>query len=180
MSFWQQLQSTSGLRETFLWVLLLFIIAGVILSIIRPAERLRIRNASLLLGLSLIGMLGAAALLAYGVNPTDSLFKWVRWAARFFQWLALLNIASVLVFEVLLDAMRLRPPRIIRDLVLALGYIVIGLTILSKDVDITGIIATSAVITAVIGLSFQDTLGNVMGGMAAVGARDCHGRLDQD
>src|SRR5439155_19581692 len=62
--------------------------------------------------------------------------------------------------------LRLKPPRIMRDLLLALTYIVVGIGTLSKDVDITGIVATSAVITAVIGLSFQDTLGNMMGGMA--------------
>src|SRR5437763_15307603 len=53
-----------------------------------------------------------------------------------------------------------------RDLLLALTYIVVGFGTLSHDTDLTGIVATSAVITAVIGLSFQDTLGNMMGGMA--------------
>src|SRR5207237_1194921 len=33
-------------------------------------------------------------------------------------------------------------------------------------VNLSGIVATSAVVTAVIGFSLQDTLGNVMGGMA--------------
>jgi len=65
-----------------------------------------------------------------------------------------------------LAPLRLRPPRIMRDLLLALAYVVVAITILSRDTDLTGIIATSAVLTAVIGLSFQDTLGNMMGGMA--------------
>jgi small-conductance mechanosensitive channel len=59
-----------------------------------------------------------------------------------------------------------RPPRFLRDLLMAVAYIVVTITVLSKDVDLTGIIATSAVLTAVIGLSFQDTLGNMMAGMA--------------
>jgi len=33
-------------------------------------------------------------------------------------------------------------------------------------VNLSGIIATSAVVTVVIGFSLQDTLGNIMGGMA--------------
>jgi small-conductance mechanosensitive channel/CRP-like cAMP-binding protein len=100
------------------------------------------------------------------VNPSSSAYKWIRWAGRFFLWIAIVNVASVFVFEVFLDALRLKPPRILRDLLIAMTYIVGAITILSKDVDLTGIIATSAVLTAVIGLSFQDTLGNMMGGMA--------------
>ena len=73
----------------------------------------------------------------------------------------------MLVFEVVLDAVRLKPPRILRNLLVAFAYIVVAITLLSSSgVDISGIVATSAVITAVIGLSFQDTIGNMMGGMA--------------
>ena len=150
----------------FPWVTLVFLVGALALFALRPSERMRIRTAILLVAFSLIGLLAAAALLSAGVSPASSAYKWTRWAARFFQWIAFANVASVFVFEVVLDALRLRPPRIMRDLLLALTYIVAGITILSKDVDISGIVATSAVITAVIGLSFQDTLGNMMGGMA--------------
>ena len=166
MNFWQQLTNGAVGGRALPWVALFFISAALVLFIIRPAERMRIRTALLLFALSLIGFVVAAALLSNGIPPTHSSFKWVRWAARFFQWIALVNVAGVFVFEVFLDALRLKPPRIMRDLLLALTYIVVGITILSKDVDLTGIIATSAVLTAVIGLSFQDTLGNMMGGMA--------------
>jgi small-conductance mechanosensitive channel/CRP-like cAMP-binding protein len=150
----------------FAWVLFFFVVAGLGLFVLKPAERVRIRTALLLFALSLIGFIVAATLLSYGLPPTNSSYKWVRWAARFLQWIAIVNVAGVFVFEVFLDALRLKPPRIMRDLLLALTYIVVAITILSTDVDLTGIIATSAVLTAVIGLSFQDTLGNMMGGMA--------------
>src|SRR5256714_2937779 len=78
----------------------------------------------------------------------------------------LMTVAFVLFLELLLVGGRLLPPRILRDLLLALTYIVVLITIVSRSTDLTGIIATSAVLTAVIGLSFQDTLGNMMGGMA--------------
>lgn len=150
----------------FVWLTVIFLVGALSLYVLRPGERKRIRAAILLFAFSLIGLLAAAALLSSGIPPANSAYKWIRWAARFFQWIAFANVASVFVFDVVLDALRLRPPRIMRDLLLALTYIVAGITILSKDVDITGIVATSAVITAVIGLSFQDTLGNMMGGMA--------------
>src|SRR5256714_14128357 len=78
----------------------------------------------------------------------------------------LMTVAFVLFLELLLVGGRLNPPRILRDLLLALTYVVVSITIVSRDTDLTGIVATSAVLTAVIGLSFQDTLGNMMGGMA--------------
>jgi len=166
MNFWQQLQNASGMAAAFPWVVIFFIVGAAALFILRPLERMRIRTAVLLFAFGLVGLIAAAALVSSGVNPASPFYKWIRWAARFFEWIALVNVAGVFIFEVFLDALRLKPPRIMRDLLLALSYIVVAITILSRDVDLTGIIATSAVLTAVIGLSFQDTLGNMMGGMA--------------
>jgi small-conductance mechanosensitive channel/CRP-like cAMP-binding protein len=154
------------MAAAFPWVLITFVIGALALFILRPLDRMRIRTALLLFAFALVGLIAAAALVSSGVNTASPFYKWIRWAARFFEWLALVNVASVFIFEVLLDALRLKPPRIMRDLLLALSYVVIAITVLSRDVDLTGIIATSAVLTAVIGLSFQDTLGNMMGGMA--------------
>src|SRR5712671_6772599 len=166
MNFWQQLQNASGMAAAFPWVVIFFIVGAGVLFILRPLERMRIRTALLLFAFALVGLFAAAALVSSGVSTASPFYKWIRWAARFFEWIALVNVASVFIFEIFLDALRLKPPRIMRDLLLALTYIVIAITILSRDVDISGIVATSAVITAVIGLSFQDTLGNMMGGMA--------------
>ena len=167
MNFWQQLEIASGVSALTLTLgATVFVVIALGLFILKPAERMRIRTAILLFALSLIGLMVAAMLLSSGVNPSSSAYKWIRWAGRFFLWIAIVNVASVFVFEVFLDALRLKPPRILRDLLIAMTYIVGAITILSKDVDLTGIIATSAVLTAVIGLSFQDTLGNMMGGMA--------------
>src|SRR5947208_3879984 len=178
MIFWQQFTVAADMGSSiFAWSLLIFVVAALALSITRPAERVRIRSAVVLMALALVGLLTAAVLASSGVNPAKSSYKWISWAARFLLWISFVNVGSVFVFEVFLDALRLKPPRIMRDLLLALPYIVVGIGTLSKDVDITGIVATSAVITAVIGLSFQDTLGNMMGGMAlqmerAIGAGD--------
>lgn len=155
--------STEGVE---LWLFFAFLLVALILFALKPLERMRLRTALLLFGLALIGLLAAATLLSFGLNPTRSAYKWISWAARFLLWIAIVSVASVFVFEVFLDALRLKPPRIMRDLLLALSYIVVAIAVLPKDVDITGVVATSAVLTAVIGLSFQDTLGNMMGGMA--------------
>jgi small-conductance mechanosensitive channel/CRP-like cAMP-binding protein len=167
MNFWQQLQTVSGVGPTSLTLgVAVFVVIALALFIFKPAERIRIRTAILLFALSLAGLMVAATLLSSGVSPSSSAYKWIRWAGRFFLWIAIVNVAGVFIFEVFLDALRLKPPRIMRDLLIALTYIVGAITIISKDADLTGVIATSAVLTAVIGLSFQDTLGNMMGGMA--------------
>src|SRR5262249_38300754 len=79
----------------------------------------------------------------------------------------LINLTGIFFFEVLLRAFRIYTPRILRDLLLALCYITFTLVHLSNNgVNLSGIVATSAVLTAVIGFSLQDTLGNIMGGLA--------------
>src|SRR2546430_7421393 len=166
MNLWHQIQAAADMGTTLPWILVVFVVAAVVLLIIKPAERLRIRTALLLFGVSLVGLLVAATLLSNGVATTKSAYKWITWLWRILMGFAFVNVAGVLVFEVLLDGARLKPPRILRDLLLALTYIVVLITIVSRDTDLTGIVATSSVLTAVIGLSFQDTLGNMIGGMA--------------
>lgn len=81
--------------------------------------------------------------------------------------LAAVAIGGVILFEGL--ARRFRPgfPRIVPDVImLGAGIVVMIRTSARLGVDVSGIIATSAVLTAVIGLALQDTLGNVLGGLA--------------
>jgi CRP-like cAMP-binding protein len=57
--------------------------------------------------------------------------------------------------------------RILQDLVVGAALLAATFALASKaGYNITGLIATSAVVTAVIGLSLQDTLGNTIGGLA--------------
>ena len=165
MNFWQEVLTAAEMK-TLPWLVLVFIIGLLILFVLKPAERARLRTSLLLFAVALVGLLVATSLLSYGVAPTGTAYRWVSWSWRIFFAFGVVNVAGVFVFEVFLESLHLKPPRIMRDLLLALGYVVAAITILSKYTDLTGIIATSAVLTAVIGLSFQDTLGNMMGGMA--------------
>jgi small-conductance mechanosensitive channel/CRP-like cAMP-binding protein len=171
MSFWQQVQTAAGMNSYF-WIVLGFLLAAFALFAFVPQERVRIRGSVILFALSFAGFLTSAVFLSYGASdkvtgPLDTAYRWTVWLSRFIEAVAIINLSSVLIFDVLLDAVRLKPPRIMRDLLIAFTYIIAGITLLSQSgVDLTGIVATSAVITAVIGFSLQDTLGNIMGGMA--------------
>jgi small-conductance mechanosensitive channel/CRP-like cAMP-binding protein len=165
MTFWQQVLSAAG--PGFPLAVIVFVLGALVLFAIRPAERGRLRAALLLFVISLIGLLGLGALGFYGTSPVQPIYRWTKWAALFCAGVAFVNVASVLIFTVILEALRLKPAHIMRELLRAISYVVVGVFVLSIiKVDVTGIVATSAVLTAVIGLSFQETLVNVMGGMA--------------
>lgn len=167
MNFWHSVQEASGMGSAFYWVALGFVVVAVALYAAVAESRRRVRGAFMLFALSFAGLLVAGLLLTAGVSAESGAYRWLRWASRFGAWLAIINLSGVLVLDVALSAVRFRPPRIMRDLLVALAYIVIALYLLSSSgVDLQGIVATSAVITAVIGFSLADTLGNVMGGMA--------------
>ncbi|HLV65214.1 MAG TPA: mechanosensitive ion channel family protein, partial [Polyangiaceae bacterium] len=81
--------------------------------------------------------------------------------------LIFINLAALFVFDLLLRVVRLNVPDILHDLTLGVAYIVAGVWAMHRfGVNLTSIVATSAVVTAVIGLSLQSTLGNVIGGLA--------------
>jgi small-conductance mechanosensitive channel/CRP-like cAMP-binding protein len=112
-------------------------------------------------------LLTAAALLTDEFSPDAAGYRWTRFIGLLLLTVAVINVAGMLLFDVLLTAIRLRPPAIVSDLLVAIAYLAGAISLLSLiGVNLTGIVATSAVVTAVLGFSLQDTLGNVMGGMA--------------
>jgi small-conductance mechanosensitive channel/CRP-like cAMP-binding protein len=81
--------------------------------------------------------------------------------------LALIRLAGMCLFRALLPAAGLRPPRIVEDIIVIVAYVGFALVRMRlAGVDLSGIVATSAVITAVVAFSMQDTLGNILGGLA--------------
>lgn len=81
--------------------------------------------------------------------------------------LMVLRLAGLTIFRVIIPLTGLYPPRILEDILLVLAYIVWGLICLSHTgVDLGSLVTTSAVITAIIAFSMQDTLGNILGGIA--------------
>ncbi|MDD3884792.1 MAG: mechanosensitive ion channel family protein [Gallionella sp.] len=80
---------------------------------------------------------------------------------------ALIRLFGLLLFRIVLPRMRVNPPRIAEDFFVILCYVVWFLVRLSHaGLDLGSILATSAVITAVIAFAMQDTLGNILGGLA--------------
>ena len=165
MVFWSQLHKAAGFGGAYHWVMLAFVAAALVLAGIVPESRRRIAGA-LLLFLGAFAAFVAAAAIATWRGPESAAYPYFRSAGLAVQAVAIINIAGILLFKVILKGLRLEPPPIIRDLVLAAAYIIACIGLLSQmGVNLTGIVATSAVVTAVVAFSLQDTLGNTMGGM---------------
>jgi len=81
--------------------------------------------------------------------------------------LLIINLSALALFDLLLALARWDYPDLLHDLVVGAAYLVaIGWLMHHAGVNVASIIATSAVVTAVIGLSLQATLGNIVGGIS--------------
>jgi small-conductance mechanosensitive channel/CRP-like cAMP-binding protein len=142
-----------------------FLVVALAMFFLRQEERARVRSALILFTLSCVGLVIAGGALTYGIAPTHWVYLSVRGASLFMLTSATVTVASVFIFTIGLRSLRLEPPDIAQDLILALVYVAIAIALLSNSgLDLRGVVATSAVITAVIGFSLQDVLGNTIGG----------------
>jgi CRP-like cAMP-binding protein/small-conductance mechanosensitive channel len=81
--------------------------------------------------------------------------------------IAVIRLWGLLVFRILLPLVKLSPPRIAEDFFVIIAYIAWGMIRLRyAGLELGGILATSAMITAVVAFAMQDTLGNILGGLA--------------
>ena len=144
-----------------LGVVLFFVLAGI-LRITVPGETGSVSLAVRLFLLSVL-LLAAAAFV-----PSAMVARVAYWGGLFAGSIALLNLASVFIFDLFLTRFtHVQTPRIVRDLVVGVGYFLVALSLLSHGgVSVSNLVTTSAIASAVIAFSLQDTLGNVMAGMA--------------
>ncbi len=148
-----------------------FLLAGLVAATIvhRRAARLRdvragFRGTTVLVALHLVSLPLLGALSAWG---TEAQYQNLRIISVAMAVLAAINIALTLTFDGLLRLLKIDTPRILIDVLAGAAYVFAAILLLSmRGVNLSGLIATSAVLTAVIGFSLQDTLGNLMGGLA--------------
>lgn len=128
------------------------------------ASRLRLRRTVLI-----FIPYAVLALLAVFENP-EVAGRWldvVQIAADFSAVLLGINLAALTLFDILARIVRLKVPDILHDLTVGAAYAVALVWLMHRSgVNLASIVATSAVVTAVIGLSLQSTLGSVIGGLA--------------
>src|SRR5213075_645695 len=80
---------------------------------------------------------------------------------------SVINVVATLFVSVVLPKAGAQLPMIATDLLIGFGYILSTLGVLSQHgVNPTGALATGAVVSAVVAISLQSTLGNILGGVA--------------
>jgi small-conductance mechanosensitive channel len=80
--------------------------------------------------------------------------------------LAVVALGGMVVFDAVLPRLRIDVPSIVRDLVLVVLAVAIGMGFLRlAGLDVFSLVTTSAVLTAIVGLALQNTIANVVSGL---------------
>lgn len=129
------------------------------------APRRRLRRSVILYGLY-VGLVGAG-LLASHLGLPSAIPTALRVATDLVEVFLVINLGALALFDLLFRKIRVNLPDILYDVAVGAAYLVAIVWSLHRwGVNLTSIVATSAVVTAVLGLSLQSTLGNVIGGLA--------------
>jgi CRP-like cAMP-binding protein/small-conductance mechanosensitive channel len=140
------------------------VVLAAVTRLVPAASRRRLRRSVLLYGLYVVVAIAGLGLAAASYGDVALGFTL---AADLLRVLLIINLAALALFDLLLPLARWDFPDILHDLTVGAAYLVAaGWLMHHAGVNLTSIIATSAVVTAVIGLSLQATLGNIVGGIA--------------
>jgi small-conductance mechanosensitive channel/CRP-like cAMP-binding protein len=144
------------------WLVALFVLTRLLVRSLALSQ-VRVKATVFFVAMHLLTLLLAAGLVAND-SPLVHELQVPCWV---FGAVAILACSATLTFDVLLPRMRLRTPPIVQDVLVAILAVVTAIAVLSRaGVNLSGLIATSAVFTAVLGFSLQDVIGNIAGGLA--------------
>jgi CRP-like cAMP-binding protein/small-conductance mechanosensitive channel len=163
MSFWDNMIGFFWTEETFPLLAMVLCIA-VLLFHFRREERASIVNTVAFFLVCLFGQFisGVLYALEFARAAAVSHEVFVIGAG-----VAVIRLWGQLVFRIVLPSVRLTPPRITEDIFVIIAYVAWFMVRLRyAGLDLGSILATSAMITAVVAFAMQDTLGNILGGLA--------------
>lgn len=145
---------------------LLLILALIIAAILwrwRPQDRKPVA-ASLLFFIIALGGIGISG--ALDALDIKSIANGLREISVFAGGMAVIRLFGLFLFRLILPLCRINLLRILEDLAELAGYCAwLMIQLHNAGLDLSGIVTTSAVMTAVLAFSMQDTLGNILGGL---------------
>jgi small-conductance mechanosensitive channel len=152
------------LHSEVAWLTLFAFALAILLLQFRPGERSVYLNT---LWLFLIGVFGQAGAIALAALSFPDAAAVVQTLFRIVAAIACIRLAGFAAFRLLLPLIGREWPRIVEDVVILVAYVIYGFVQLrGAGVDLSSIVTTSAILTAVIAFAMQDTLGNLLGGLA--------------
>ena len=138
---------------------------AALFRLVPRAPRRRLRRSVILFGLYAV-LVGVANLMVFA-SAGSTLSRGFAIATETLEILLIVNMAALALFDLLLHLVAWDYPDILHDITVGAAYLVaFGWMMHRVGFDFTSIVATSAVVTAVIGLSLQATLGNLVGGIS--------------
>ena len=140
------------------------IVAAALVNWRAPQQRPRVRRAVVLFTLFATAFAAREIVAVYGSVLWQERMETV---ADVLRAVGFVNVGGLVVFFVLLPLVRIVLPTIASDLLIALAYVLAIITTLTQHgMDPTSALATGAVASAVLAISLQQTLGNILGGVA--------------
>ncbi len=162
IDFWRNFQLVAR-NDSFLEISIGILVPAALLGLLARRQRQHVRTALILYALGIILMTISAIPAALDMpNATKALQS----AGFFLVGCGFVKLASIIIFDVVLRFTPLAPPQVLRDLMVAAGYFGVGLWLLAHyGLSLSGLVATSAVMSGVIVFSLQDSLSNILGGL---------------
>lgn len=138
-------------------------LASLLLFRSRPQDRATLYSTLVITAIGLI-----VATLARAMAPElPTVGEVLREAGIIAIGIGLIRLFGMTLFRLVFPRVRVNPPRITEDIVVVIGYVAWAFVRLRyAGVDFAGLVTASAVVTAIIAFSMQDTLGNILGGIA--------------
>ncbi|MGQ0650911.1 MAG: mechanosensitive ion channel family protein [Betaproteobacteria bacterium] len=145
------------------WLAVLALVIARLLLHLRPQDRGTFLNTLSFFLLCLLGQGFAVLVDMLHGGLAAAIYLVFRIGAA----IAFIRLAGFAVFRLAMPLAGKHPPRIIEDLAIIAAYVVYGLFQLRlAGLDLSSLVTTSAILTAVLAFAMQDTLGNVLGGIA--------------
>ncbi len=155
------------MRNDAFWAIGLFsaiVMVAALVNRFNADHRLRVRRVVILFSLYVVTGAVQWGLQAAGETTWASRFLFASELLRAFT---IVNLAATGIFSLLLPLTGVVLPMIASDLLVGIGYIAATLGVLSTHgLNPTGALASAAVVSAVLAISLQSTLGNILGGVA--------------
>ena len=163
-AFWSNAQGELSTHPAAAWIAAILLGLLLLRRVVLPERsRPHLRIVSVLLAVYIVTLFARTELLYLGV--ADEAYQWVALAGVLSLSFAVISMLSLFFFDVV--GRRSSVPRILRDVTTAIACSVLFVVLLSRaGVNVLHLVTTSAVITVVIGLALQDTLGNIISGVA--------------
>jgi len=139
-------------------------VAAALLFQFRPLDRRTLGNTLLLFAASLGGQFASGVVFALSFPNTAGVLHELFIVTG---GIAFIRLLGLLLFRVLLPLVHAGAPRIIEDILVMVAYIVWCMFRLRHaGMNLSELVTASALITAVVAFAMQDTLGNILGGIA--------------